>query len=204
MIDSTGKNRMTFIQHIKNERFHQRRKKPLQRDLFNQICTLVRRFCLDESILNTRHHVDIHLTGKNLESARIRAKELFDLPLFSLTTTEEYHLIKAIIDKFNNPYLQYAYSPEEILLSCKLFRLNPSISLKKLMAFHFATLLQYEHAKRFVIELTEQIADRRPIIDGSCQQERMAPIPSATKALNQQITIMQNFIEQVENIEKNP
>jgi hypothetical protein len=189
---------VTLLQHIKNDRCHQRRKKLLKRDLFNQICSLVRRFGLDENILNISHNADMHLIGKNLESARIRVKESFDLPLFTLTTMEEYHLIKAIMRKFDNPYLQYAYSPEEILLSCTLFQLNPCISLNRLMSFHFATLLQYEHAKKYVIELTEQKTDKLSINNDSFKQKKMAPSPSETKAFNQQITKIQNFIAKVE------
>lgn len=193
---------MNLIQHIKNKRVRQRRKKPLKQDVFNQICSLVRRFGLGESFLNASDNTPGCLSGQNLEFARIRVKESFDFPLFALATKEEYHLIRSIINKFDNPYLPYAHSPEEILLSSTLFRLNPLINTEKLMHYHFETLLHYEYAKKHVTKLIEQEADNHPAVNRSCKPERTGNGQSKPNAFNRQIKKIQNFIEKVENIEK--
>jgi hypothetical protein len=67
--------------------------------------------------------------------------------LFSLVTKEEYSLTVSIIDKIQNPYLKFASSPEEIILSSPLYHINPSLDSEKLMRYHFMTLYLHERAK---------------------------------------------------------
>jgi hypothetical protein len=66
--------------------------------------------------------------------------------LFSLVTESEYSLTLSIIGKVDNTYLQFAESPEEILLCGTLYGLNPTIGPEKLMRYHFETLLLHERA----------------------------------------------------------
>jgi len=53
----------------------------------------------------------------------------------------------AIIQKIDNPYLQFAQSLEEMLLCQLLYRLNPALSHEQLMQYHFETLVLEERAK---------------------------------------------------------
>jgi hypothetical protein len=138
---------MTFLQHIRNERARQQKKKPLKRDVFNQICSLVKQYDLKESFLSVLDNVEDDLSGENLKFNRVRLKAPMERPLFSLATKDEYALIMSIIDKVNNSYLKFAHSPEEILLCGPLYRLNPALTNQKLVRYHFETLYLHERAK---------------------------------------------------------
>ena len=138
---------MTFLQHIKNERARQRKKKPLKRDVFNQICSLVKQYDLKESFLSVLDNVEEDLSGENLKFNRVKLKTSMESSLFSLATKDEYSLTMSIIGKVDNAYLKFANSPEEILLCGPLYRLNSLLTNQKLMRYHFETLYLHEHAK---------------------------------------------------------
>lgn len=138
---------MTFLQHIRNERARQRKKKPLKREVFNQICSLVREYDLQESFLSVLDKFEDNLSGENFTFNRVRLKTPLESSLFSLATKDEYALTMSIIGKVDNAYLKFANSPEEILLCGPLYRLNPALTNQKLMRYHFETLLLHERAK---------------------------------------------------------
>ncbi len=138
---------MTFLQHIRNKRARQRKKKPLKRYVFNQICSLVKQYDLKESFLSDLDNVEDDLSGENFKFTRVRLKTPMESALFSLATKGEYLLTMSIIRKADNPYLKFAHSPEEIIWCGPLYRLNPSIDSEKLMRYHFETLYLHQRAK---------------------------------------------------------
>ena len=138
---------MTFLQHIRNERARQRIKKPLKRDVFNQISSLVRRNGLKEDFLDLLDKVKDYPSSEKIKLVRVRLKTPMEGSLFSLATKDEYALTMSIVAKINNSYLKFAHSPEEILLCNLLYCLNPSIAPEKLKRYHFETLFLHERAK---------------------------------------------------------
>ena len=138
---------MTFLQHIRNERARQREKKPLKRDVFNQISSLVRQYVLKENFLDLIDKVEDYPSSENMKLVRVRLKTPREDALFSLATKDEYTLTMSIIAKINNSYLKFAHSPEEILLCKPLYCLNPSIAPEKLRRYHFETLFLHERVK---------------------------------------------------------
>lgn len=138
---------MDLVKHIRSERAQKRIKQPFSRTLFDRISGLVKEYALGESFLRSLDHFTDHTFRENLKFNRVRAKEPFEPPLFSLLTEEEYHVTMAIINKVNNPYLHFVNSPDEILLSEPLFRCNPSLEPDKLARYHFETLLLDELAE---------------------------------------------------------
>jgi hypothetical protein len=138
---------MKIAQYIKNERAQHKKKKPFRRDIFNKISGLVRWYGLDDGILKRLDKAVDYLPEEKTISGRFRQKIPFEFPLFSLATKEEYHLAMAIIQKIDNPYLQFVQSPEEMLLCQPLYRLNPALSHEQLMQYHFKTLFLNERAK---------------------------------------------------------
>jgi hypothetical protein len=138
---------MDLLKDIKRNRAKQRQKKPIKRNVFNQISVLVRQYGLEKSFLNALDEVEDYLSTKNLKFARIRLKVPVESPLFFLVTKEEYFLTMSIIKKIDSPYLRFAHSPEEVLLCKPLYRLNPSLSTERLMRYHFETLYLHERAK---------------------------------------------------------
>ena len=139
---------MDLIGQIKNNRAKQREKKPIKIDVFNQISGIVRQYGLKESFLDSFDTVEDQLAVKNFNLLRIRVKTPVVRPIFSLVSEGEYYLTKSIIHKADTPYLVFAHSPEEILLSKSLYRLNPAINAEKLNRYHFETLFLHECAKR--------------------------------------------------------
>jgi hypothetical protein len=137
---------MEIVQNIKNERSQHKKKKPFRRDVFNKISGLVRWHGLDDGILKRLDKAVDYLPKEKTISGRFRAKIPFEFPLYSLATKEEYNLAMAIIQKIDNPYLQFVQSPEEILLCRPLYRLNPELSPGQLMQYHFEMLFLHERA----------------------------------------------------------
>lgn len=85
-----------------------------------------------------------HLAPARAETlARTHAagtKAPYEPPLFFLATPEEYRVIREIMAATENPYLAWAQSPEEILLSRPLYAKHPQLSTEILAGHHFAAL----------------------------------------------------------------
>ncbi len=137
---------MDLLKDRKQKRTKKRQKKPIRRDVFNQIGGLVRRYGLKENFLDVLDKVEDYLSKEDLQYTRVKLKTPMERSLFSLVTESEYSLTLSIISKVDNSYLQFAESPEEILLCGPLYELNPSLSPEKLMRYHFETLLLHERA----------------------------------------------------------
>ncbi|MGD8503881.1 MAG: hypothetical protein PVF76_05690 [Syntrophobacterales bacterium] len=144
---------MNLLQQIMSDRAQRKKKEPLRPTLFDRVSGLVKEYRLEESFLEKLESPEDFLREKKAEFARVRKKQPFRIPLFSLSEQKEYSLTLAILDKMNNPYLEFAQSPEEIALSKLLFDLNPVLGTDKLERYHFETLLLYERAKINIKEL---------------------------------------------------
>jgi hypothetical protein len=138
---------MDLLKDIKQKRAENRRKKPIKRNVFNQTCTVVKQFGLKGSFLDVLDKVEEYLTDEKLRFSRVRLKTPLETPLFSLANEDEYALTMSIIDKVGNSYLEFAHSPEEILLCGPLYRLNATLDPDKLIRYHFETLFLHENAK---------------------------------------------------------
>jgi len=138
---------MDLIKDIRQKRAKQKQKKPIKRDVFNQVSGLVRQYGLKGSFLNALDEAEDNVSTKNLTFTRVRLKAPVESPLFSLVTKDEYFLVMSIIKKIDNPYLGFAHSPEEILLCKPLYRLNPDLTPEKLTHYDFETLFLHERAK---------------------------------------------------------
>lgn len=192
--------KMTLLQYIKNERAQQRKKKPLQQDVFNRISSLVRRYGLDESFLTVIENAEDYLNQINLELHRFREKLPFEDPMFSLVAQEEYVLTRAIVGKIDNPYLQYAHSPEEIFQSRLLYHLNPAIPAETLMRNHLETLLLYAYSKSKVEELIKNANEIEKKLDDEYENEMYYVIQPQLVAIHERITKLQNFIAKAEMV----
>jgi hypothetical protein len=115
--------------------------------------------------------------------------------LFSLAEQKEYVLTLAIIDKINNPYVEFAQSPEEIALSKLLFELNPSLGEEKLERYHFETLLLYEQAKITVKELAKDF--RKQMVPG-LEKPFVENEGSMQDSLEKRLEQLQNFMAKVD------
>lgn len=148
---------MNLLEQIKTDRAQKKKKQPFRPTLFDRISGLVLEYRLGEGFLDRLESPADFLLEKEAEFVQGRKKQPFRIPLFSLVGQEEYALTLAIIAKINNPYLEFAQSPEEIALSKLLFELNPALGREKLERHHFETLLLYEQAKIAAKEQAEEV-----------------------------------------------
>ena len=182
---------MDILEQIKSDRAQKKKKQPFKSTLFDRISGLVKEYRLEESFLKKCESPEDFLPEREAEFARVRKKQPFRIPLFSLAEQKEYDLTLAIIDKMNNPYLEFAQSPEEIALSRLLFDLNPALGKEKLERCHFETLLLYEKAKITVRELI--YGKERGFEKESLEQER-----TLQDSLQKRLKQLQNFMAEVE------
>lgn len=177
---------MSLPEQIRSRREEKRRKQPFQPALYARIGGLVKAYGLDEAFLrrlqDAREPVLAPLLGDDQPWQRVRPKEPYQPPLFSLATEEEYRLTMAIIRTVDNPYLAFVTSPEELLLCGPLFRRNPSLGAGLLARVHFQTLLRAEVLSERLRRLADAIAllrERRDLDEDahrrlSALQERVA------------------------------
>lgn len=132
---------MDLAKDIRRGRAQQRAKIPLRRALFDRINAIVKRHALGEVFLANLASFSDDTLGEYLAVYRMRPKDPWEPPLFSLSSEAEYRVTTAIIDIISNPYLHFVTSPEEILLCRSLFRRDPALAPEKLTHYHFATLL---------------------------------------------------------------
>jgi hypothetical protein len=186
---------MDILAQIKGDRSQRKEKKPLRPTLFARISGLVKEYRLGESFLEKLSSPEDFLLEQKAEFARVRKKQPFRISLFSLAEQKEYVLTLAIIDKINNPYVEFAQSPEEIALSKLLFELNPSLGEEKLERYHFETLLLYEQAKITVKELAKDF--RKQMVPG-LEKPFVENEGSMQDSLEKRLEQLQNFMAKVD------
>ena len=189
---------MNLLKQIKSDRAQRKKKELFSPTIFDRIGGLVKRYGLEESFIRELEKLEDFLLERDIESAGIRKKQFFEIPLFSLLEDKEYRLTMAIIDKMNNRYLEFVYSPEEIAISKPLFDLNPTLETEQLERYHFETLLLYERAKNEVIELEKQEREMRIIkgkgLEKSYVEEEGSPLDSLEKRMEK----LRSFIARIE------
>ena len=139
---------MTLLENLKIKRALDKKKRPLRPSLCEVVIGVVQEHHLGPDFL--KKLADVSLKGAGPQSPRdsIRPKPALAPRLFPLAGEADYGLAQAIISQVNNPYLFYAYGPEEILLCSALYRLNPGLEADKLENCHFEMLLAYELAQQ--------------------------------------------------------
>jgi len=152
---------MDLLEKIKSERARSKQKRPFRRSLFDKVNGLVRTYSLEESFLSRLEVPEDYLSEAKVEFAQLRKKKPIEFPLYSLSAEKEYRLTTAIMSKVDNPYLEFAQSPEEIAISKTLFDLNPSLGADQLVRYHFETLLLCERAKKEMKNLVKQARNSR-------------------------------------------
>ncbi len=190
---------MDLLQKIKSERAQSKKKRPFKRTLFDKVNGLVRTYSLEESFLSRLEVQEDYLSEANVECAQLRKKRPIEFPLFSLSAAEEYRLTTAIMGKVNNPYLEFAQSPDEIAISKTLFDLNPSLGADTLERYHFETLLLCERAKKEMEDLLKQARDRRRKEGTGSEKESLGDGRSLPDSLENRIEQLQGFIARVDD-----
>ncbi len=190
---------MNLLEHIRHKRTRKRKKQLFEREVFTKISALVRWYGLDENFLKKLDNAEDYPPREKMDFVRVRTKKPFDFPLFSLSSRDEYDLTRALLRKVNNPYLSFAHSPEEILLSGILYRMNAELRPEELRRYHFETLLLCEHAKKYLKDLANQAAEIGKTIDTGFETENIENKKSQCGSLTEHIKMLHNFITKVES-----
>jgi hypothetical protein len=148
---------MDLRQKIKSGRARQRKKQAHRREVFNTVSFIVRAYGLDDNFLELLDNTSDYHPQMKMEFTEVKIKKVLELPPFSLVSQEEYRLSMTIADRLDNPYLPFAHSPEEILLSAPLYEANPSLRSEDLLRYDFETLLLYQSAREELAGLEERI-----------------------------------------------
>jgi hypothetical protein len=190
---------MDLLEKIKSERAQSKKKRPFRRTPFDKVNGVVRKYSLEESFLSKLEVPEDYLAEAKVEFAQLRKKKPIEFPLFSLSAEKEYRLTTAIMSKVNNPYLEFAQSPDEIAISKTLFDLNPSLSEDQLARYHFETLLLCERAKKELKDLDKQAKDSRRRKGAGSARESLGDEGSRADSLEKRIEQLQSFVEKVED-----
>jgi hypothetical protein len=192
---------MDLLQNIRIDRVRQRRKQPYRRAVFNTVSYIVKEYGLGETFLKLLDNIGDYLSQQRLDLTEVKVKKLVEFPPFSLVSEEDYRCAMTIAGKLDNPYLQFAHSPDELLLSVPLYEANPSLRSEDLLGFDFATLLRCQRAKEELADLKK----RSGSIIGTRSQDRELEEQSSEQSypsvLPERIKQLETFIAKVENME---
>ncbi len=132
---------MDLKDSLRQDRARGKVKEPFSPSLFSHIGGLVRIHRLGEDFCRLIRTMTA--TGAETLARRCHSetKPEYEAPLFFLATSEEYLVIQKVFGSLDNPYLAFAHSPEEILLSTPLWQKRPGLDPEVLTSRHFAALL---------------------------------------------------------------
>jgi hypothetical protein len=190
-----------LLQNIRTARVRQRRKQPHKRGVFHIVSGIVKGYGLDENFLKRLDEPDDCLARKGVELTEARAKEGLELPPFILVSKAEYRLAMTITEKWDNAYLQFARSPEEILLSAALYAVNPSLWSRDLLRYEFETLLLCERAKKELSDLEERSGSLNGTADQGLKDWDCRGEGSQSNEWQERISQLRAYVAKVENME---
>ncbi len=145
-----------LINQIKRE-LRVKKREPFRPSAFSVVKMIAEEYGLVESFFEKPVSLPrIKAPGSFMQS-RLKAKKKLQIPPFVLADREQYLLAMKIVDTFVNPYLPFARSPDEIVLSEHLYSLNPSIRPELLEKSHFESLFLVESAKKQVETLSSAV-----------------------------------------------
>jgi hypothetical protein len=125
----------------------------------------------------------------------LKVKEKLEVPPFGFADRAQYLLIMKILDRFDNPYLPFARSPDEIALSKQLYFLNPSIRSDLLDRRHFESLVLVEMARKRIEALSSVVKNMTD--NGNRNGE-----PAEGEATRLQIKSLKEFIALVDSLDR--
>ncbi len=181
-------------------KLHAKKWKPYHPSEFHVVKVIVEKYGLDESLVEKPYSVPEITALNGFRHIALKAKRKLEIPPFSLVDHAQYLLVKKITDKFSNPYLQFARSPEEIVLSMHLYSLNSSIPHELLEELHFESLFLTELARKRIEILSAALREepaklnrKRGMVGGDGVSEQVG-----ANAMELQIKGLMEFISFVE------
>jgi hypothetical protein len=133
---------MDLKESWRRERLRERAKEPFPPSRFSHVGGLVRHYQLGREFCRLLEGMTEAGAEELARNGQSEAKVTYEPPLFFLATPEEYLVIQEILSGLDNPYLRWAHSPEEMLLSQPLWRQRSDLDQEELATRHFAALFR--------------------------------------------------------------
>jgi len=126
---------MPLLERIKKGRGRRPGKEPWPMTAFAAVAAIVRAFGL-----TSLEQLAEEVPGDQASPDRERRS------LFPLLSASQYHLVQEIIRRYDNPFLGYARTPAEVVLSQQLYRRRPDVDPMTLAATPLTELRARETA----------------------------------------------------------
>jgi hypothetical protein len=190
-----------LLRNIRSDRVRHRKKQPYGSGVFRTVSAIVKEYGLDESFLKLLDYPEAFLARQGMEPREFKTKRGGDFPPFVLISKAEYQLAMTIAEKLDNAYLQFARSPEEMILSATLYAANPSLRPRDLLRHDFETLLLCERAREELSGLERRLRSLDGTVGRDREEEECRGEGSQSNALRERINQLQTFVAKVENTE---
>lgn len=190
---------MDLLHNIRTDRIRQRKKQAYRKTVFNTVSCIIRVFGLGADFLEVLDNREDFSSEERMGRAENKVKARFEIPPFSLVSREECWLAMTIEAKLDNPYLAFARSPEEMLLSVPLYESNPSLGSEHLLRYHFETLLLCQRAKEELADLEKRSGHSSGTVGPGKDIRGYRGDPSHLNDMQERIRRLQTFIAKVEN-----
>lgn len=128
----------------RQKRLRGKEKAPFSPSRFSRVGGLVRSYHLGREFCRLLKAMTDEGANRMARDYRSAAKVPYEPPLFFLATAEEFQIIQEILAGLDNPYLRWAHSPEEMLLSQPLWRRRPGLEAQELASRHLAGLFLHD------------------------------------------------------------
>lgn len=191
---------MSLLKTIRSDRARQGRRQPHARRSVNTVGCVIKAYGLDETFLKRLDGWSDAPGFATMRPGGVKAKPRLDVPPYALLPEADYRLAEAIVERVDNPYLAFAHSPEEILLSGPLFAATPSLTPRELLRADFETLLAAALATR---ELAGLEAGGEPPCGPKDHREAEGPDEEASwpPACRERVRQLRAFVRDVETME---
>lgn len=194
---------MSLLKTIRSDRARRGRRQPHPRRSVTTVGCVIKAFGLDETFLKRLDGRRDPFGPAPIRPGAVKAKPRLDVPPFSLLSETAYRLAVAIVERVDNPYLPFAHSPKEILLSGPLFAASPSLTPRELLRADFESLLAVALATR---ELAEMEARGELLCGPEDHREAKGPDEEASspRDCRERVRQLRAFVRDVETMMEVP
>ncbi len=154
---------MKLTDRIRRDHSRKKTKLPRLQTAYAAVAAITNKYGLSEHFAEKLGNVPEVPHGAGFTAGPIKEKPGLDAAPFILSDPRQYYAVRHIEKAAENPYLAYAKSPEEIMLSIYLFAINPRIRPELLRSRHFEVLILAEAAKNRLKAVSALIEKLLPV-----------------------------------------
>ncbi len=138
---------MELRDRLRQRRTRNQSQAEFEPDIFSRVVAILDHYGMRaEDLVFHREPVDC-IVSRALTRGDIRKKEIGSV-LFGFADAKTFGAIKDLLDRLESPYLRWAGSLEDLVLSRPLFALHPELPAHLLSRYSFAFLYRFYAEKR--------------------------------------------------------